>query len=95
MVPLLVGEKCDRCVGKAVHLPNHIDALFADHGSTCLITPVSTKAREWLEEHLPMVSWLGEGLVVAPRYLDEVLSGMQAAGFVMVHVVIGLRGNLR
>ena len=58
------------------------DFAFANHGSICLLTPISNAATAWCEEHLPEDAqrWGACGIVVEPRYVADILVGIQADG---------------
>lgn len=57
------------------------DFLFANHGSICILTPVSEAAQAWVDEHLPedAMRWAG-GVVIEPRYAGDILEGIQNDG---------------
>jgi hypothetical protein len=50
------------------------------HGTIALVRPYTTDVREWLEEHTEG-QWFGGALVVEPRYLGDLVTGMIAEGF--------------
>ena len=48
------------------------------HGSIAVVQPLTGAAREWIDEHVAADAlWWGGGLVVEPRYLDNLLAGMR------------------
>lgn len=56
--------------------PAH-DFLFANHGSVCLLTPLSEAAQAWRDEYLPgEVPTFGGGIAIEPRYANAVLEGI-------------------
>lgn len=57
------------------------DFTFANHGSICTLQPVSAAAQEWVAEHIPAdaQTW-GSAIVIEPRYVSEVLSGISDDG---------------
>jgi hypothetical protein len=60
------------------------DFLFRDHGSLCILTPLSAEGKEWFESHLPVDNpetqfWAG-GIVIERRYVPDVLIGLQSDG---------------
>lgn len=66
--------ECGQDFAKAA--PVH-DFLFANHGSVCLLTPVSEAAQAWRDEHLPgEVQTFGGGIAIEPRYAGPVLEGI-------------------
>jgi hypothetical protein len=60
------------------------DFTVAYHGSLCLVAPLTNECREWLEENVGDESqWFGGALVVEPRYLDNLVTGLiEDGGFV-------------
>jgi hypothetical protein len=57
------------------------DFRLADHGSICLLYPLTPAAREWAAEHLPTDAfWCGAGMVIEPRYVAPIVDGIQADG---------------
>lgn len=57
------------------------DFLFANHGSVCILTPVSEQAKEWADEHIDPDAqrWCG-GVVIEPRYVQPILDGIMEEG---------------
>lgn len=57
------------------------DFSFKNHGSVCILEPLSEAGKEWASEHLPddAQSW-GGGVVIEPRYADPILDGIAADG---------------
>lgn len=57
------------------------DFRVANHGSIALVTPQTAAARAWVDEHLPEDHLtFGGGVVVEPRYLDDILEGITVDG---------------
>jgi len=58
------------------------DVLVENHGSVMLVLPVSETAKEWIHENVAADSWQwsGSALAVEPRYLGNLLEGMDADG---------------
>lgn len=58
-------------------LSGHV-SLF-NGGSIYVLTPTSPEAIEWCELHLPddAQRWGATGYVVEPRYLSDILQGME------------------
>jgi hypothetical protein len=53
-----------------------------DHGSICLVRPISNRAHSWLDDNVSAdAMWFGGALVVEPRYVSDLVVGMAAAGF--------------
>ena len=51
------------------------------HGSICILTPLSDAASEWLDENLdPDHQTWGRGVVVEPRYLEDLVAGIAGDG---------------
>ena len=57
------------------------DFLFADHGSVTLLTPITAGARAWIIEHVSQdVTYFGRSVVIEPRYVDDILAGIDGDG---------------
>lgn len=54
-----------------------------DCGSIVQITPMTEQASEWVDEnvHTEAWQWLGASLCVDHRFADELLDGIDLAGF--------------
>lgn len=59
-----------------------MDYMVSHHGSICILTPVTTEALVWCDEHLPEDAqrWGQHGYVIEPRYLGAILAGLEEAG---------------
>ena len=57
------------------------DFRFFDHGSITVLKPVSGGAQDWVDEHIPEDAqyWAG-GVVIEPRYADDILGGIEDDG---------------
>ena len=60
------------------------DFSFQNHGSICILTPLTPAAKDWFSEHLPVDNpqtqfWAG-GIVIEPRYVPDIVSGIQSGG---------------
>ena len=57
------------------------DISVVDYGSICLLFPLSNAARAWVEENLPEDrQYFGPGIVVEPRYIDNIVEGARQDG---------------
>jgi len=60
------------------------DFIFANHGSICLLTPVSDDAKAWIDLHVldgnDEVQMWGGGVTIEPRYVWPILEGIADAG---------------
>ena len=52
-----------------------------NHGSIVLVRPLTSDVSAWLAEHTDG-QWFGNALVVEPRYVEALVEGMIAEGFV-------------
>lgn len=52
-----------------------------NHGSILLVRPLTADVRGWLEEHTEG-TWFGGALAVEPRYVEDLVDGLVAEGFV-------------
>lgn len=57
------------------------DFTFRNEGSICLLQPCNDGARAWVNDNLDMdhQTW-GSSVVIEPRYVADVLQGIDAAG---------------
>lgn len=58
------------------------DVTLRDEGSIVLVTPVTTKAREWVDENVSLESyqWFAGGFPCETRYIGDLVNGMIDAG---------------
>lgn len=57
------------------------DFIFSNHGSVCLLAPMSGAAKNWLDEHIGGDAlYLGRSLAIEPRYVEDILDGIAAEG---------------
>lgn len=62
-----------------------MDIRVDNHGSIMIVTPVTAAGKEWVDLHLnnsEMQRWAG-GIVVEPRYLQDIIDGAEADGLVV------------
>ena len=58
------------------------DFTLTDGGSVCLLTPTTSDARRWLDENIGEDAlYLGNGLAIERKYVQQILDGIQADGF--------------
>jgi hypothetical protein len=59
-----------------------MDFDFNDHGSICLLTPLTPKASCWVEDHLDPdgMTWGQCSVVIEPRYVQDILDGIADDG---------------
>ena len=56
------------------------DVKMMDEGSVVVLVPITVVAKDWFDTNLPPEpAWCG-GIVVEPRYLDAILTGMSMDG---------------
>ena len=61
-----------------------IDFTVNNQGSIFILTGISEACREWIETHVgddQSMTW-GKGIVVEHRYIQDIIDGLQAEGFV-------------
>lgn len=57
------------------------DFTLVNHGSISVLTPNTSAAREWVEDHIPDdAQWWCGGVVVEPRYVGSILDGIDVDG---------------
>jgi hypothetical protein len=56
------------------------------HGTVASITPLTQRAREWVEENVKTEGWQWQGptFTVESAYVDEIVAGMTQAGLRVV-----------
>lgn len=54
------------------------DFRVQDEGSIVVLHPQNDWARDWLYEHVVDPQWWGGGVVIEPRYLSNLLGGIEA-----------------
>lgn len=54
------------------------DVVVENHGSVCMVTPMSPAAHEWVDENVQLDSWqwLGASFACEPRYVSSLIDGM-------------------
>jgi len=62
--------------------PPAIDVRVENHGSVVILQLLTRAAREWADAYLPedRQTWGTTGTVVEPRYVLDIVQGMDAAG---------------
>jgi len=60
-----------------------IDFSVDNHGSIIILTPLTDLAEDWVAEHISQdaLAWGSKGVVVEPRYIGDIVSGIVDAGF--------------
>jgi hypothetical protein len=60
------------------------DFLFQNHGSVCLLQPLTAAGKAWFNEHLPVdnpeTQFFGGSIVIEPRYVPPILEGIRNEG---------------
>ena len=52
------------------------DLRIENHGSICIVQPLTGGAKRWLEDNTSEeTQWWGGGLCVEPRYLEPLIQG--------------------
>lgn len=65
------------------HTP--VDVRVENHGSIVLLRPISDLADVWIDEHIDDEAQRYSGaIVVEPRYVDDIISGMEEGGLTVV-----------
>ena len=59
-----------------------VDFALDNHGSICLLQPLSAEAQEWADEYLSgdEVQYFGTAVVIEPRYVVDIVEGFRADG---------------
>lgn len=59
-----------------------VDYTFANHGSLWLVTPQNQRAAAFLEESVQAdAQWMGQALVVEPRYVSALANNLREEGW--------------
>lgn len=59
------------------------DFTYTNHGTLCLLTPLTPEAEEWIADNLPEdVMTLGPSVAIEPRYLEAILDGIENDGLI-------------
>ena len=58
------------------------DLHVENHGSIFLLTPITTKGADWINEHIPQdaMTWAHHSIVVEHRYIADIVNGAIADG---------------
>lgn len=61
------------------------DFSIENHGSVCILVPISEPAQGWVEEHIlvegnEVQRWGKNGIVIEPRYVGAIVEGFQSEG---------------
>ena len=59
-----------------------MDVQVDGGGTVYLVTPITTLAKEWVQQHLALEGWqwLGGGFAVEHRFIANLVQGMRADG---------------
>jgi hypothetical protein len=64
-----------------------LDFQLENHGSLFLLRPLSSAAKEWMQEHLPVdepeTQFWGDAIVVELRYVTPTADGIIGDGLVL------------
>lgn len=60
-----------------------IDFRVENHGSLVGIRPLNDSCQSWLRLHVNDAQWFGGALMVEPRYVEALVTGMSAAGLIV------------
>jgi hypothetical protein len=68
------------------------DYLFTNHGSICLLQPLTERAKDWLDENIASehMYWAG-ALVIEPRYVDNLVIALRDTGLTISNSRAGLQ----
>ena len=64
-----------------------LDFKLENHGSLFLLQPLSSTAKEWMNQNLPVDSpetqFWNEAIVIEPRYISSIVDGIVGDGLVL------------
>jgi hypothetical protein len=60
---------------------NMRDIIIRNHGTLCIMVAITHAGEDWIAEHIPEDAqrW-GKGIVVEPRYIEDIVEGARADG---------------
>lgn len=62
------------------------DILVSDHGSLVMLAGLTPNGDAWLRQNLASdAQWLGKTVAVEPRYVDDILRGIQAGNLTIAY----------
>lgn len=64
----------------AYQLDKQGDFRVVNHGSVMIVHLLTESAREWVAANVQDAQFIGNGLVVEPRYIHTLVNGMEDAG---------------
>lgn len=58
------------------------DIIVSDHGSVVMVAPITQDAQTWVAQNVELEpwAWMGGAFAVEPRFLDNLIDGMQGDG---------------
>lgn len=62
------------------------DFNLENHGSIMLLTPETDNAQDWVTDNLPApqhLQYWGRSIVVEPRYIEDIIVGIQSDGLLV------------
>jgi hypothetical protein len=63
-------------------MSNTADFVLQNHGSLCLLCPMTEEASDHLEDRVDdEAMWFAGGLVVEPRYVSDLVEALSDEGF--------------
>jgi len=57
------------------------DFRVIHHGSVYTVHPLTAEAQQWWDDHVEPTPALGNGYAVEPRFLETLVTGIEADGF--------------
>ena len=54
------------------------EVTVVNHGSMVFLYPTTTRAHKWMDTQLPEAIWMGGGVVVEERYVDDIVEAISA-----------------
>jgi hypothetical protein len=57
-----------------------VDILAQDEGTIWVLSPVTDRAKHWIEEHVEVQTTWGDGIVVEHRYVHDLVEGAMFDG---------------
>lgn len=73
-----VDEAWRKATGRAPRGKGAAPYRLENHGTIALVRPLTPECRQWLDENTDG-TWFGGALAVEPRYVDDLLLGLEEA----------------
>ena len=57
------------------------DFYLANHGSICMLTPLTLRATFWIDDHIdPTAMRMGSSIAIESRFVQNIVEGIRSDG---------------